>query len=246
MLASAVALIPAAGLTAEEDLSTLAERLINLRGEVESLHDEIEAEQQDSRNRLSSLSQRRAELEAQIQRQELEQKKLRRTIDELREKAQEVNEEAASLTPIAKDASKRLQARVSSALPFTIDERLAEVREVEKKLEKGEISAPRALNQLWSFVEDELRLARENGLFRQTITVDGSEQLADVIRVGMTMLFFRTGDGRYGYAERSGSEWTYRVIEGEPAEKLSSAFDDFEKQVRTGFFQLPNGLSRGQ
>lgn len=242
LFGAAIVVTPVAAFSAEDGISVLAEKLIGLRGEVESLHDEIESKQQDHRNRMSSLSQRRAELEAQIQRQELDIEKVRRQVAELRDVAENVTEESAALQPVAKGSAASLEDHVSASLPFTVDERLAEIEEIRRKLSKGEVSAPRALNQLWTFVEDELRLSKENGLFRQTITIDDEEQLADVVRVGMVMLFFRTGDGRYGHAERSGDDWTFVAVDGQSAEKVEILFDDFEKQVRTGFFEIPNAL----
>ncbi len=241
-LSVAALAVPAAATSAEDELGKLADTLIGLRGEVESLHDEIESNQQNHRNRMSSLSQRRAELEAQVQRQELDIEKVRRQVAELRDKAANAGEVSAALQPAAKRAAERLEEYVSSSLPFTVDERLAEIDEVRKKLSKGEISAPRALNQLWSFVEDELRLCKENGLFRQTIPLDGEEQLADVVRVGMVMLFFRTGDGRYGHAERSADGFRHVVVDGQSAKNVESLFEDFQKQVRSGFFEVPNAL----
>jgi hypothetical protein len=244
-VALAIGLVPIVGFGQDGTLAALAEQLIQLRGEVEALNDDIESRQQDHRNRMSSLSQRRAELEAQIQRQELDIKKLQRTIDELNAKSEAVAQESASLRPVAEQSITRLESRVKAGLPFTVDERLAELGGVRTKLEKGEISAPRALNQLWTFVEDELRLSRENGLFRQTIVLDDEEQLADVVRLGMTMLFFHTGDGEYGHATRNGDGWTYVTVGDEQAQHVEALFEDFEKQVRTGFFTVPNALVGG-
>jgi len=234
--------VPVVGLTADEELSKLAERLIQLRGEVESLNDDIESKQQSHKNRMTSLAQRNAELEAQIQRQELETKKLQQQIEELRREARAADQASAALRPVAKDVMKKLERRVDHGLPFTRDERKAEIDDIRTKLEKGDLSTPRALNQLWTFVEDELRLTRENGMFRQTIELDGEEQLADVVRVGMVMLFFRTGDGRYGHAERTGQGWEFRIIEDAGRDRVDDLFDAFERQVRTGYFEVPNAL----
>lgn len=245
MSAALVIGAPVASTAAEEDLTTLADRLIKLRGEVETLHDDIESKQQQHRNRMASLSQRRAELEAQIQRQQLSLKKLQRSVGELRDQAKSIDDESAALRPVVKEVSSLLENHVDSALPFTIDERKAELRQVRSKLEKGELSTPRAINQLWTFVEDELRLCRENGLFRQTIKVDGEDQLADVIRLGMAMLFYRTGDGEVGRAAKTNDAWSFQALDGEPAAKADDLFDEFERQVRTGFFQIPNALPGG-
>ncbi len=234
--------VPALAISADNDLSTLADKLIELRGEVEGLHDDIEAQQQEHRNRMSSLSQRRAELQAQIQRQELDAKKLQRELEELRSEATDVSAEIAELRPMAKDASQRLQSRMKTALPYMTEERVADLATVDSKLAAEEISAARAFNQIWTFFEDELRLARESEMFRQTITVDGEEQLADVVRLGMVSMYFRTGDERFGYAVKGGSGWTYQVAAGGEARLIEDLFDSFERQVRTGFFEVPNAL----
>lgn len=229
----------------ETDLRKLADRLIELRGKVETLNDDIESRQQQHRNTMTSLAQRRAELDGQVQRQDLEIEKLRRALDEVRAQREQIEQASAAMRPAAEDAAKRLEAYVQRSLPFTTEQRRADLIAIRTKLAKGEISSPRALNQLWSFVEDELRLARGSGIFRQTIRLEGTEQLADVVRVGLVMLFFRTGDGRYGYAERAGEAWRFVTVQGEDAHKTTELFEAFERQVRTGYFDVPNPLAGG-
>ncbi|MEM6929529.1 MAG: DUF3450 family protein, partial [Myxococcota bacterium] len=230
-LVAASLLAPALAVGADDPLSTLAERLIELRGEVESLNDDIEQQQQEHRNRMSSLTQRRAELDAQIQRQDLEIKKLRKEIDTLRAESTGLSEEIATLEPAVTEASARLEAQVRSSLPYMTEERVADLTAVLRKMDAEEITAGRALNNLWTFFEDELRLARESEMFRQTILVDGEEQLADVVRLGMVMLFFRTGDERYGYAVRDGERWRYAISSGSDRSRIEELFAAFEKQV---------------
>jgi len=239
---AACLLAPTLAAGADDDLSTLAERLISLRGDVEALNDDIEAQQQDHRNRMSSLTQRRAELDAQIQRQELEIKKLRNEIEELQAESTGLSEEIAVLEPTVRDAAERLEGRIRSSLPYMTEERVQDLAAVITKLDKEEITAARALNNIWTFFEDELRLSRESEMFRQTITVEGEEQLADVVRLGMVMLFFKTGDDTYGYAVRAGDDWNYQVATGSDRSRIEELFAAFEKQVRTGFFVVPNVL----
>ena len=241
--ASVAVSVPATDAHAQDnDLTTLADQLIKLRGEVETLHDDIESRQQQHRNRMASLSQRRSELEAQIQRQELALKKIEREVGELRSKAKTIDEESAALRPVVKTVTQLMESYVDNSLPFTIAERKSELQQIPGKLERGELTTPRAINQMWTFVEDELRLCRENGIFRQTITIDGEEQLADVIRLGMTMLFFRSGDGDVGRAVKTNDAWTFQTLAGDPAQKTDNLFDEFERQVRTGYFTIPNAL----
>lgn len=224
------------------ELDDFAERLIELRSKVETLHDEIEAKQQDHRNRMSSLAQRRTRLESEIQGKELQLRQLRQSISEQREKNRIANESAAAITPTLEKVAGVLKKYVDGSLPFKLDERRKSVDELLKKVESGDMSAPQGLNRLWSLYEDEFRLTRENGLFRQEIVIDGKEQLSDVIRLGTMMLFFQTSDGRTGFAERQGDAWEYRVAAGSDAEAITALFSAFEKQVRSGFFTIPNAL----
>ena len=187
-------------------------------------------------------AERRAELEADVQRRELELKKLQQAISASDRERNKARADADALRPLVGEVIKSLGAHLDGALPFKLEDRRAGLTEIQTKLDKGELSAPRALNQLWTFVEDELRLARENGLFQQTIARDGKEELADVIRIGMVMLFFRTNDGAYGYANKSGDAWSYTTLDPAAAKPLGDLFDAFQKQVRTGYFVIPNAL----
>lgn len=227
---------------ADDSVETLAKQLVELRSTVEQTHEELESERKQHYARMTSLTQRRAELEADVQRRELELKKLQQAISVSDRERDKARADADALRPLVAEVIKSLSAHLDAALPFKLEDRRAGLTEIKSKLDKGELSAPRALNQLWTFVEDELRLARENGLFQQTIARDGKEELADVIRIGMVMLFFRTNDGAYGYANKSGDAWSYTTLDPAAAKPLGDLFDAFQKQVRTGYFVIPNAL----
>ena len=231
---------------AQEDLDALARRLITLRGEVEKIHDDIEAERRKHTNEMLSLTQRRSDLESQLQRQRLEVERIQRRFRELDQQKAKAEQSSQALGPIVDAVVSNLETYIASGLPFKSGERTAELKGLQSKLAKNEMTTPRALNRLWSFVEDELRLARENGLFSQVILIDGSEKLADVIRIGMVMLFYRTSDGQVGYAKRQGDSWAFQTESGPQAELIAQLFEAFERQIRTGFFRVPNPLSEAR
>lgn len=80
-------------------------------------------------------------------------------------------------------------------------------------------------------------------MYRQSIELAGEELLADVVRVGMVMLFFKTSDGSVGYAARSDGNWEYRRLEKREDQRLVEAlFESQKKQIRIGYFELPNAL----
>ena len=91
-------------------------------------------------------------------------------------------------------------------------------------------------------------MTHENGLFQQTVKVNGQETLADVVRLGMVALYFRMSDGQVGYAQKDGGTWSYHVIDKpKDVEQVAMLFDSFKKQVRVGLFELPNALpQKGQ
>ncbi|MFB6373638.1 MAG: DUF3450 family protein, partial [Bradymonadaceae bacterium] len=98
-------------------------------------------------------------------------------------------------------------------------------------------------SRLWQFVEDELRLSRENGMYSQVIELGGEEVLADVARVGMVSLYFKTEDGRVGVAERTDEGWRWQTIRKEKQKRrIEKLFESFKKNIRVGYFELPNGL----
>lgn len=235
-------LLTATGVFAQGKIEDLAERLIGLRGKVESLQDEIEAKQQDHRNRMNSSAQRRAGLDAEIQSKELQLRQLRQAIAEQREKNRKANESAAAITPTLKDVAAVLSKYVDTALPFKTAERKKSVDELIAKVDRGDISAPQGLNRLWGLYEDEFRITRENGLFKQEIIVNGKEQLSDVIRLGTMMMFFRTSSGAVGTTKRQGDTFVYTEASGAAADQINALFSAFEKQVRSGFFEVPNAL----
>jgi hypothetical protein len=71
--------------------------------------------------------------------------------------------------------------------------------------------------------------------------------MAKIAKVGSVMMFFATPDDRVGYVKQSGEKYEY-VVTTESAERdqIIDLFDALQKQIRTGYFTLPNAmLTRG-
>ena len=106
--------------------------------------------------------------------------------------------------------------------------------------------APRAVNRLWAFYEDEFRLTRDNSLSAQTIQIGDERVLADVAKVGSMVLYFRTADGRVGRAMAAEGRWSFQP-EANPVEqtRIRVLFDALGKQIRQGYFELPVARAGG-
>lgn len=234
--------IACAGTTAfAQDMTNLAGQLASLRGDVEKLSSELSEDKSELQDELRTLARQKSELVLENDREAMRLQKLRMTLAEKQGVIEEQKNESVVLLPAFDKVAEALKGHIKSSLPFRSEERVAEVEKIQEQLKSGLFSPEQATARLWALVEDEHRLTRENGLYRQTVEIDGSEQLVDVARVGMAMLYFRADEGKVGYAQRSGSGWTY-VLEKNPesVKLIDNLFETFKKQIRVGYFELPN------
>lgn len=227
------------------NLEALAEELVRIRGEVESLNAELNRKQENHRNEMSSLAAQKGELEATLRREQLRVDQLEEELELNRQRTAQAGIAGESLIPVAQEAIASLQAHIDSSLPFKPQERMAALEEIRTQLETGALAPPRAVNRLWGFYEDELRLTRESGLHSQVITLDGEQVLADVARLGTVAMYFKTRDGEYGQAERRGDNWRFARLDDRAAiQRIDTLFESLRKQIRAGYFELPNGAIR--
>lgn len=240
-------IVSASAPTRAADLEKMAAELARLRSDVETLTTELDEMKADEKQKLQSYAQQKVSLEAEAQREELRLKQLQQELQRVRQKIKEAGELERAMKPAVLQAIETVQGPVRVGLPFRVYERIADLDKLKKELANDEVLPSVAASRLWSRVEDELRLARENGMYQQVIQVDGREVLADVARIGMLMLFFRTEDETYGRAVRQGSEWVFEAYADEAQkERLKNLFEAMEKRIRVGFFELPNALTESQ
>ncbi len=223
-----------------------AKRLVELRNEVDELSGELENKKRNAEERLRSVSRQRSDLAAQIQRERFRIKRLTQSLESVKSKNSDHGDLSAGLIPAVRESLEILRARVKTSLPFHRKDRLSELDEMLRHLESGRMPPEKVLMRLWAFTDDELRLTKESGLYRQPIVLDGNEVLAEVARIGMVMLFFMTPDGQAGFASRTDGDWEFRAV-SDPAdrERISRLFESFKKQIRVGFFEIPNALAKG-
>jgi hypothetical protein len=237
---SAIALAPWAASLPAQEAENLAEGLVTLRAEVEQLNSELELAREEARTTLAGLAAQKAELQAQLDRQQLATREQAQALEQARAEVEQAGVAGADLKPVLLEAIAAIEDHVRTTLPFKQDERLAALAQLRERIDTGQVPPHRAANQVWAFVEDELRLTRENGVFSQTIELDGERVLADVAKVGNVLLYFRTSDGRVGQLAPAGDGWRYvEVTDGADGERIAALFDAYRKQIRQGWFELP-------
>lgn len=218
-----------------------ARRLADLRAEVAELSETIELERDDLRARLRALDAQKADVQVQLRRAELRLTELRKAADERKDALAGEESAGEALNPVIKDGLAELRKVVRAGLPFRVDERLAALDALEAQVDEGVLRPRKAAHRVWQFYEDELRLTRENALDRQVIELGGEEVFAEVARIGTLAIYFRTEEGVVGRAVRSGEDWTWTpYTDAASIEQVEGLFDALEKQIRAGWFELPD------
>ncbi len=233
------------GSAKKNNATGLAKGLVRLRVEVDALAAELEAKKTEKKNKIESLARQKSELKMMLSREKTRMSQLRRRLRDRQKKVEERAKAQEALIPIVKNAASFLKETIGKGLPFKIKDRRQEIDRILERMEKKLITPGEAVARLWERVEDELRLAQENGLYTQVIQVEGKTQLVDVAKLGMVMLYFQTRGGSLGLAYHSNDGWTFRSAKSKEEKKsISKLFEMLRKGIRTGYFVLPNGLPK--
>ncbi len=234
-------LIAGSSLMANSD--NMAESLMKLRAEVEQLDSSIADEKDTFKGSMKSFRLQKNDLEAMVAREDLRMKQLTAEMGKVKKEVQEAGKNSVGLKPLVLEALARLQARIQTQIPFKTSDRIDDVTRIEEQLKKDEITAQKALALTWNSYGDAIRMSKENGIFKQTIELNGQDRLADVARIGTMMMFFMTPNDEVGYVVKDQQGWQYKqAINKEEMDQINVLFDAFKKQIRTGYFTLPNAL----
>ncbi|MBN2782403.1 MAG: DUF3450 family protein [Campylobacterales bacterium] len=229
-------------LNGDESFDNMVKSLMELRSEVGMLHTQISENNDAYKSNIKSLELQKNDLEAQIGRKSTFLKEVTQDIEKIREATKENSNSGDDLKPLLAESIEKLITHIKSSLPFKTDERVAELQKIKDQLETGKVTPQRALARVWSNYEDAFRLTKENGIFKDVIELNNESILVEVAKVGMMMLYFKTPDDRVGYLKDS----KFTEVSDENTKKdILNLFDAMKKQIRTGYFTLPNTLAMG-
>jgi Protein of unknown function (DUF3450) len=251
-LLARLALSVALALVAQDALpqdatDTLTSRLIQMRGQVDQLQNELNLKREEHKNRMMYLTAQQTEMEASRDREALRVRQLEQELEQMKEQVAAAGATSETLAPVVLRFVDELRLQVRAGFPFKVGERVAELDEIETQLNSGVITAHRAFNRLWAFVEDELRITRENAIYTQSIELQGDNVLVDIAKLGNAMMYFRTRDLHYGRAVETPQGWRFELLDSATDQELvARLFDSLRKQIRQGYFTLPNALPLSQ
>lgn len=227
-------------------LEKQASELAKLRAEVEQLHLDLEQMRQETQTEVRALASQKASLSAEIQRARIRGETLKAEKVKKQEFIRKASQKQAALKAPLLKWIQDLKAWTQDHLPYRQEGRTQELDRLIKRLESNLLLPSTALVQVWSWVEDEIKLSKESTMDRVIIRLDQGEVLVDLIRIGMVMMFCRTPQGEYGMSSFSPvkKKWVWTLFSplSPEAQIAQTAFERFEKKVRLGFFWLPSSL----
>jgi TolA-binding protein len=123
-----------------DPVADLAQRLANLRGEVEELSAELARKDNDLRDQLRSLARQKAELKLDLQKEQGRLQKTQLGVEQKKDLIASEKEDDQALKPIFETAVTSLRDYVKRTLPFRTGERLAEIDKIEDQYKSGLLS----------------------------------------------------------------------------------------------------------
>ena len=227
-----------------EEHENLAKSLAKVRGEVEELQVELDLAKENHRNQMASLASQLADLGVEERRQNISIEKFQQSLEKFQQESLKNTASNDGLKPTVIDLISRYRIYVRNGFPFKIDDRLSDINKLENQVNNNLIDSKKAVNRMWAFIEDEIRLSKENGIYQQTIDLNGEQVLADIAKLGTALMYFQTGDKRVGMASRAtDGNWQYiETTQNKEIEQIALLFDSLKKQIRQGYFELPNPL----
>lgn len=222
------------------DFTELAERTIQLRREVDALGVGVDAELTRQRVEWEGLLSRKAEADAQLRKERLRSAQLKEKMTAINGRLRVEKKADPRGSEVLQAWIGDLRARIGNSLPFRRQEHLAELGALQTRLEAGESSSS-VLPELWLMTQRYLRMGRENAFEVSTVEVDGvGARKAEIARLGLIQMAFRTSDGQIGFAKHENGKWVLKAAEGRDrraaAERLLAKFRD---KSATGYFEVP-------
>ena len=221
----------------------LVNSIISLRGDVENLYTDIKENKQRYNSEMKSLSMQITDSQAQLNRKNTSIKLSKNELFKIQTQIKETSNGNSEIKPLVLNALDLLEQSINEGIPFMVDARVADLEKIKSDLNANLITNEKALALTWASYDDTIRVTKEIGLFKQQIDIKGKKVLAKIAKLGSVALFFSTPSNEVGFVVNNAGTYEYKHITNpEDIKKIVALFDALQKQIRTGFFELPNAL----
>ncbi|MEA1893159.1 MAG: DUF3450 family protein [Campylobacterota bacterium] len=221
----------------------LVNSIIELRGDVENIYTDIKENKQRYNSEMKSLSMQITDSEAQINRKTTSIKLAKNELSNIKIKIKETSSGNSEIKPLVMNALDLLEKSINEGIPFMVNKRVADIQKIKSDLQDNLITNEKALSLAWASYDDTIRVTKEIGIFKQKIDLKGKKVLVKIAKLGSIAMFFSTPSNEVGFVVKDMNDYKYKQITNpDDVKKIVALFDALQKQIRTGYFELPNAL----
>lgn len=227
------------------ETDVLTSKLIELRSQVDELSQKLETAKEEKNAEFKALSSRRNQLESEIEAASVKKKLNEDRLAVIKKELSNKVLDKELLTPSLELIFNQLSQYINNSIPFQTSKRETELNKIKEEYESGILPPAKCVGKLWAFVEDELRLTRENGIHKFVINLNGEEKLATIAKLGMMAMYFQSGEFEYGMVTKTNDHYSFIKTEDKNAKhEIMTLIDGMKKQIRVGRYEIPNSFTK--
>lgn len=216
------------------------EKLTQARADVETLSQEIDSIQKEKQSDLEQWTQRKTELEGQIQKEQLRSLQISEKLKRLesRVKLQSKADPQAQKKLLA--WIERFETWVPGTIPFLHESRQESLKNLKIRAQKSQEPIEFVMSDFWLFVESEIKLAQSNEYKIVDIQFAGQKKKCEVARLGLQSLFVVTPDKKILKASKEAGVWKWKDIESSDDQSaVLLLVKNLKNKNGSGYYHLP-------
>lgn len=208
-----------------------------------------EEQWRDEREKLTALYERLQAEQAQLSasREQLRQsiRSARRRIIEKEKQLTDIEQLRTRVEPFLQESAQALGKHLDEDLPFLPQERRQRMQRLDELLNAPDVAISEKYRKVMEAWLVEAEYGNTIEVYQQTITLDHSEMLVNILRLGRISLFFQSLDQvRCGFFDVSGGAW--KPLPAACNRTIAAAIDIGTKRKPAQLLSLPLGRIRAQ
>jgi hypothetical protein len=223
-------------------ISQLAEKVFELRSQIEKLGQDIEFNRKSNEAVIEPLLAKKAELIAQIEKENLRKIQIDEKIKSVAvRKSYQNSESYKSEMLFLLSWVTGLIDYTQSQIPYRSAQRLEVLEDLQKKLQSHYYSNLQALDELVKISESELKLIQSKEFRVMPIMLGEKQVTAETVRLGLMQMAFGLPKNEYGYYEfTENNNWKPVLVKSsEEKEQIQRLIAHFKDKNTKGWFMVP-------
>ncbi len=222
----------------------LVNQLTKTRSEIEVLSQELESVQKEKQSELDQLSMRKADIDAQVEKEKLRKLQINEKLKRLEGRVRIIAKSDPKAQQMLQAWITDFEVFVNKSIPFEREARLKNLEGLKIRLQRNHEPNEYVMADLWNFVENEFKLSKTNEYQIVTLDLRGQKRKCEVARLGLTALFAVTPDGKIHHAKKNKNEWQWTDVQtSAEQDSILSLVKNLKDKNSTQVYQLPINLN---